>query len=85
MKSVLMRAAAIQLIPLALGFPAAQAQEEPDDLISNLAWQPWGKVSLGPVGQNLIRTLHQEYNGSDLTVLPSLVRRSAYARLTWRF
>jgi iron complex outermembrane receptor protein len=54
-------------------------------LDTNLAWQPSDKISLGLVGQNLLRDLHQEYGGSDLTVLPSLVRRSAYAKLTWRF
>jgi iron complex outermembrane receptor protein len=54
-------------------------------LDTNLAWQLSDKISLGLVGQNLLRNLHQEYAGPDLTVLPSLVRRSAYARLTWRF
>jgi iron complex outermembrane receptor protein len=54
-------------------------------LDANLAWQPSDKMSLGLVGQNLLQGLHQEYSGSVLTVTPSLVRRSAYARLTWRF
>ena len=54
-------------------------------LDSNLAWQLSDRISLGLVGQNLLRNIHQEYDGQDLTVLPSLVRRSAYARLTWRF
>jgi iron complex outermembrane receptor protein len=54
-------------------------------LDTNLAWQASERVSLGVVGQNLLRDLHQEFDGPDLTVLPSLVRRSAYARLTWRF
>ena len=31
------------------------------------------------------RDLHQEYSGPDLTVTPSLVRRSAYAKITRRF
>ena len=52
---------------------------------TNLVWQASDKISLGLVGQNLLRNLHQEYAGPDLTILPSLVRRSAYARLTWRF
>jgi iron complex outermembrane receptor protein len=51
----------------------------------NLAWQPSDKISFGVVGQNLLQGLHQEYSGSALTVTPSLVRRSAYARFTWRF
>jgi iron complex outermembrane recepter protein len=51
----------------------------------NLVWHPSDKMSLGVVGQNLLQDLHQEYSSSVLTVTPSLVRRSAYARLTWRF
>jgi iron complex outermembrane receptor protein len=51
----------------------------------NLVWHPSDKMSLGLVGQNLLQGLHQEYSGSVLTLTPSLVRRSAYARLTWRF
>jgi hypothetical protein len=51
----------------------------------NLVWHTSDKMSLGVVGQNLLQDLHQEYSGSVLTVTPSLVRRSAYARLTWRF
>jgi iron complex outermembrane recepter protein len=54
-------------------------------LDTNLAWQLAEKISLDLVGQNLQKSLHQEYSGPDLTVLPSLVRRSAYGRLTWRF
>jgi hypothetical protein len=54
-------------------------------LDTNLAWQPWEKISLVLAGQDLLRDLHQEYSGPDLTRLPSLVPRSAYARLTWRF
>jgi iron complex outermembrane recepter protein len=54
-------------------------------LDANLAWQLSDKMSLGLVGQNLLQGLHQEYSGSVLTLTLSLVRRSAYARLTWRF
>jgi iron complex outermembrane recepter protein len=54
-------------------------------LDTNLAWQASDKIALGLVGQNLLKNLHQEYAGPDLTVNPSLVRRSAYAWLTWRF
>ncbi len=53
-------------------------------LVSNLAWQASEKISLGLVGQDLLRNLHQEYAGPDLTVLPSLIRRNAYARIAWR-
>jgi outer membrane receptor protein involved in Fe transport len=54
-------------------------------LDTSLTWQPSDTLSLNLVGQNLLKNLHQEYYGTDLTVLPSLIRRSAYARLTWRF
>jgi iron complex outermembrane receptor protein len=54
-------------------------------LDSNLAWQASEKISLGLVGQDLLRSLHPEYSGPDLTETPSLIRRSAYARITWRF
>ena len=54
-------------------------------LDTNLAWQPSDKISLGLVGQDLLRGLHQEYSGPDLTVNPSLIRRSGYASLMWRF
>jgi iron complex outermembrane recepter protein len=54
-------------------------------LDTSLTWQPSDKILLGLVGQNLVRNLHQEYAGTDLTVTPSLIRRSAYARLTWQF
>jgi iron complex outermembrane receptor protein len=54
-------------------------------LDTNLAWQASDKISLGLQGQDLLRNLHQEYNGPDLTIKPSLIRRSAYAWLTWRF
>jgi hypothetical protein len=64
-----------------------QAQSVPSytRLDSNLAWQASEKISLELVGQDLLRNLHQEYAGPDLTVLPSLIRRNAYARITWRF
>ena len=54
-------------------------------LDTNLAWQPWEKISLVLGGQDLLRDLHQEFSGPDLTRLPSLVPRSGYVRLTWRF
>jgi iron complex outermembrane recepter protein len=54
-------------------------------LDTNLAWQFSDRISLGLVGQNLLQSLHQEYAGIVVTATASLVRRSAYARLTWRF
>jgi iron complex outermembrane receptor protein len=54
-------------------------------LDTNLAWQLSDQISVGLVGQNLVKSYHQEFSGPDLSVLPSLVRRSAYARITWWF
>lgn len=54
-------------------------------LDTTVAWRASEKVSLGMVGQNLVRNLHQEYAGADLQFNPSLVRRSGYAWLTWRY
>ncbi len=63
----------------------AQAIPSYTRMDSNVAWQASEKISLGLAGQNLVRNLHPEYAGPDVTVMPSLVRRSAYAWLTWRF
>jgi iron complex outermembrane receptor protein len=54
-------------------------------LDTDLTWQPSERISLDLVGQDLLRDLHQEYSGPDLTLMPSLIRRSGYARITWRF
>jgi iron complex outermembrane recepter protein len=54
-------------------------------LDSNLSWQASDRFSLGLVGQNLLQNLHREYSGGDSTVNPSEIRRSGYARITWRF
>jgi iron complex outermembrane recepter protein len=52
---------------------------------TNLQWQVTHRFSLGAVGQNLQASHHLEYAGRDLTENPTLVRRGAYAWLTWRF
>jgi iron complex outermembrane receptor protein len=49
-------------------------------LDSNLSWQASDRL-----GQNLLQNLHLEYSGGDSTVNASEIRRSAYARITWRF
>jgi iron complex outermembrane receptor protein len=54
-------------------------------LDSNLSWQASERFSLGLVGQNLLQNFHREYSGGDSTVNASEIRRSAYARVTWRF
>jgi iron complex outermembrane receptor protein len=68
-----------------VGRLAAQKIPSYTGLDSNLVWQPSDKISLGFGGQDLLKNFHQEYSGLDLTVLPSLIPRSAYARITWRF
>jgi iron complex outermembrane recepter protein len=54
-------------------------------LDSTLAWEGSDKLVVGFAGQNLIKNLHQEFGGPVLSVEPSLIPRSAYAWLTWRF
>jgi hypothetical protein len=100
MKPLLMRALACELVLIVLPMLAAQAQNAQPDLTAlkiqdhvrwgrrqDFVWGPGyrSRLSLGLVGQDLLRNLHQEYAGPDLTELPSLIRRSAYARITWRF
>jgi iron complex outermembrane recepter protein len=55
-------------------------------LDSNLIWKLRENFSLGIYGQNLLRDRHLEYfdpdNGSTRS---TLIRRSGYAKLSWRF
>jgi iron complex outermembrane recepter protein len=50
-----------------------------------LIWNAGERVSLSVVGQNLSKSLHPEYAGPSSTVQTDLMRRSAYAKLTWSF
>jgi iron complex outermembrane receptor protein len=54
-------------------------------LDTGLTWSAGERVSLSVVGQNLLRDLHPEYSGPDSTVQSSLMRRAAYAKITWSF
>jgi len=54
-------------------------------LDSNLTWQPVERFSIALAGENLLRDRHMEYMGSDLTVLPTMIKRSVYAKFTWQF
>ncbi|MGB0034039.1 MAG: TonB-dependent receptor [Candidatus Acidiferrales bacterium] len=54
-------------------------------LDTNLTWQPLERFSISLVGQNLLKDLHLESNNPNQTSLSSLIKRSAYAKLTWRF
>ena len=52
---------------------------------TGLNWRVGENVSLSVVGQNLLKDLHSEYSGTDLTVLPGLMRRTTYGKITWSF
>jgi iron complex outermembrane receptor protein len=52
---------------------------------TGLNWRPGESFSLSLVGQNLTKNLHPEYSSPDSTVEPGLMRRSAYAKISWSF
>jgi iron complex outermembrane receptor protein len=49
-----------------------------------LGWRPSPQLELSFGGHNLLQDQHTEY-GPVLGLLPTAVRRNAYARATWRF
>ena len=63
----------------------AQAVPSYTRLDSNLTWQIAERFSITLAGENLLKDRHLEYTGSDSTVLPSLIKRSVYAKFTWQF
>jgi iron complex outermembrane receptor protein len=52
---------------------------------TGLNWAVGERVSLSLVGQNLLKNLHPESSGPDSTVQSGLMRRTAYAKITWSF
>jgi iron complex outermembrane receptor protein len=52
---------------------------------TGLIWHAGERVSLSVEGQNLSKSLHPEYAGPSSTVQTDLMRRSAYAKVTWSF
>jgi iron complex outermembrane receptor protein len=54
-------------------------------LDTNVIWQPRKEFSISLVGQNLLSDHHLEYLGPDQTEQSSLIKRSAYAKITWQF
>ena len=54
-------------------------------LDSQLTWRIAERVKLDIVGQNLLRDHHAEFNDQFQSVNSSLIKRSAFARLTWHF
>jgi iron complex outermembrane recepter protein len=54
-------------------------------LDSGLTWEPGERISLSVVGQNLLRDRHQEFVDFTQSANTTLIKRSAYAKLEWRF
>ncbi len=54
-------------------------------LDTSLLWHAGEQVSMSVVGQNLLKDLHPEYAGPDSTVQPGMMKRAAYAKITWLF
>ena len=52
---------------------------------SQLTWKFAEQAELSIVGQNLLQSRHLESNDIFTLVNPALIRRSAYAKITWRF
>ena len=52
---------------------------------TGLTWNVGRELSFSVAGQNLLRDHHIESNSIDQIVVSSLVKRSAYAKVTWQF
>jgi iron complex outermembrane receptor protein len=51
-----------------------------------LGWRPAESIELSVGGQNLLHKGHTEFNATDIGIIDEdQVKRSAYAKLTWRF
>jgi iron complex outermembrane receptor protein len=68
-----------------VGRLSAQAVPSYTRLDSNFTWQPGERFSIALAGENLLKDRHMEYMGSDLTVLPTMIKRSVYAKFIWQF
>jgi iron complex outermembrane receptor protein len=53
-------------------------------LDTNISWQLREGLAIGVVGQNLLRDHHMEFDQMEAT-RSTLIRRSEYAKFTWRF
>ncbi len=54
-------------------------------LDTQLTWQFTEGASLSLVGQNLLRNHHEEFTDIYLSAISTELKRSAYAKFTWRF
>ncbi len=52
---------------------------------SQLSWDLAENISISMVGQNLLKARHLEFSDPRGAVMPSLLKRSAYAKLVWSF
>ncbi len=54
-------------------------------LDTGLSWPLDKKINLSLFGQNLLRDRHQEFVDSTGSTMSTLIKRSAYAKVEWRF
>ena len=54
-------------------------------LDTGLTWRPRERLSFSVAGQNLLQDHHVEFDSSSQLVLSSLIKRSVYAKVVWRF
>jgi iron complex outermembrane receptor protein len=54
-------------------------------LDTGLTWQLRERLALSIVGQNLVKDRHLEFLDNSGTLRSTLVKRSAYVKLTWQF
>jgi iron complex outermembrane recepter protein len=54
-------------------------------LDTQVGWRLAERIELNLVGQNLLHDHHAEFNDFEQSVNSSLVKRSAYAKITWQF
>lgn len=54
-------------------------------LDTQLMWQCSRQIVFSLVGQNLLQSRHIEWNLANGGVISTMIKRSAYAKITWRF
>jgi iron complex outermembrane receptor protein len=54
-------------------------------LDTGLTWRWRERVSVSLVGQNLLKNSHQEDTDTTLSTTSTLIKRSVYGKLTWRY
>jgi iron complex outermembrane recepter protein len=54
-------------------------------LDTGLNWSPWERVTLSVFGQNLLKQQHLEFDDVFGSMQSGQIRRSAYAKVAWRF